>query len=207
MSTYSNKFINALLSVDKKTCFDLLEKRFRADKSFSTVENLIAESLEKIGEGWEDGSVSLSQVYMSGIICEELFEKYVFNKPNNPSNNKRIGILTLNDHHTLGKRIVTSIVNSYGYNIIDLGTGLSPEEAFISIIDNKLDILLVSTLMLHSALKIKTLKKLLLEKNISTKLIVGGAPFRLDETLWEKVGADGFCPSAFDALAYFKEVR
>ena len=28
MSTYSNKFLEALLSVDKQACFALLEKRF-----------------------------------------------------------------------------------------------------------------------------------------------------------------------------------
>ena len=207
MSTYSNKFMDALLSVDKKACFDLLEKRFRADSSFSTVENLITDALQKIGEGWEDGSISLSQVYMSGVICEELFEKYIITNTHFPSNQKKVGILTLNDHHTLGKRIITSIVNSYGYNIMDLGHGLSPEEALDLIIENNLDILLISTLMLHSALKVKTLKDLLLKQNISTKLIVGGAPFRMDENLWLKVGADGFCPNAFDTLSYFKGAK
>ena len=77
MSTYSNKFLEALLSVDKQACFALLEKRFRADSSFSSIENLIIESLQKVGEGWENGTVSLSQVYMSGVICEELFDKYI----------------------------------------------------------------------------------------------------------------------------------
>ena len=124
MSTYSNKFLEALLSVDKQACFALLEKRFRADSSFSSIENLIIESLQKVGEGWENGTVSLSQVYMSGVICEELFDKYIAIKTPFIDTVQKIGILTLNDHHTLGKRIVTALVHSYGYNILDLGSGL-----------------------------------------------------------------------------------
>ena len=35
------------------------------------------EALERIGDGWEEGQLSLSQVYMSGVICEEMIEKYI----------------------------------------------------------------------------------------------------------------------------------
>ena len=207
MSTYSNKFLEALLSVDKQACFALLEKRFRADSSFSSIENLIIESLQKVGEGWENGTVSLSQVYMSGVICEELFDKYIAIKTPFIDTVQKIGILTLNDHHTLGKRIVTALVHSYGYNILDLGSGLSPEKAVTLIKQAQLDIIFVSTLMLHSALKIKNLKELLIKENLSVKVIVGGAPFRFDENLWQKVNAVGCCTSAFDTLKYYKEVK
>ncbi|MNY51424.1 B12 binding domain protein [compost metagenome] len=32
------------------------------------------------------------------------------------------------------------------------------------------------------------------------KILVGGMPFNIDRTLWEKVGADGYAPDAKGAL-------
>ena len=55
--------------------------------------------------------------------------------------------------------------------------------------------------------KIKNLKELLIKENLSVKVIVGGAPSRFDENLWQKVNADGCSTSAFDTLKYFKEVN
>ena len=38
------------------------------------MEKLVVPALERIGAGWEQGRVALSQVYMSGRICEELVD-------------------------------------------------------------------------------------------------------------------------------------
>lgn len=36
---------------------------------------LVTATLKRIGDGWEEGKVALSQVYLSGIICEEVIDK------------------------------------------------------------------------------------------------------------------------------------
>ncbi|WP_373507819.1 B12-binding domain-containing protein [Thiocapsa sp.] len=40
-----------------------------ADARLDVVERLVVPSLERIGDLWERGEVSLSQVYMSGRLC------------------------------------------------------------------------------------------------------------------------------------------
>jgi methanogenic corrinoid protein MtbC1 len=62
-------------------------------------------------------------------------------------------------------------------------------------------VLLVSTLLLPSALRVKDLRRRLDELHAPTRLIVGGAPFRLDPQLWREVGADANGNSATDAIA------
>ena len=44
--------------------------------------------------------------------------------------------------------------------------------------------------MFSSALKVKLVKEKLTAMGSIAKIIVGGAPFRLDSTLWKSVGAD-----------------
>jgi len=38
------------------------------------VEQVVVPALEQIGDGWESGDVALSQIYMSGRICEKLVD-------------------------------------------------------------------------------------------------------------------------------------
>ncbi|MDZ7777050.1 MAG: hypothetical protein U5L09_16260 [Bacteroidales bacterium] len=49
----------------------------------------------------------------------------------------------------------------------------------------KIKILLLSVLMLPSALHVKDLKQKL--NGTGVKIVVGGAPFRFDENLWKEV--------------------
>ena len=184
------EFEKALLQINRVKAQEIIEKCYASEERFEQIENLIIKSLEYVGDGWENGGISLSQVYMSGVICEELIEKYLPKTQIKRIDNPKIAIAVLLDHHALGKRIVYSILRSGGYEIIDLGQGLSVDELVEKTIENKIDILLISTLMLSSALKVKTLIELLSTQDKVPKVIVGGAPFRLDKSLWANVGAD-----------------
>ncbi|MFO7887712.1 MAG: cobalamin-dependent protein [Eubacteriales bacterium] len=182
-------FQTSLLKIDRIKAAEIFENIYLKDKNFETLEYLTMEALERIGDGWEDGQLSLSQVYMSGVICEELIEKYIPKYNSSYKNSPKIAIGVLQDHHALGKRIVYSLLRAGGYNLLDFGQGLSAEEIVDKTIESDLDFLLISTLMLPSALKVKNIVKSLRENGSNTKVIVGGAPFRLDEHLWKKVDA------------------
>ena len=67
--------------------------------------------------------------------------------------------------------------------------------------DDKVEILLISVLMLHSSFKIQRVREKLTEANLDVKIVVGGAPFRFDDELWREVGADAMCRTASDAVA------
>ena len=66
-----------LLQINRIEAAKIFKNFYEKDKNFEMLEHLTIEVLEKIGDGWENGQLSLSQVYMSGVICEELIEKYI----------------------------------------------------------------------------------------------------------------------------------
>ena len=187
-----NAFQTALLQIDRIRAAEIFENCYLENKSFEALEYMTMGALEKIGTDWEDGHLSLSQVYMSGVICEELIEKYMPNFNVTTRKEPRIGIAVLQDHHALGKRIVCSVLRAGGYDVLDFGQGLSAEEIVEKTMEKKIDILLISTLMLSSALQVKKVVEILREKNAPVKIIAGGAPFRLDNSLWQKVNADAY---------------
>ena len=183
-------FQTALLQIDRIKAAEIFESCYLDNNSFEALEHLTIKALENIGTGWEEGQLSLSQVYMSGIICEELIEMYLPKFTVSYKKEPRLAIAVLQDYHALGKRIVYSVLRAGGYEVIDFGQGLIVDEIVRKTIEEKIDILLISTLMLPSALKVKNVVEILRKKNPSVKIIVGGAPFRLDHTLWQKVNAD-----------------
>lgn len=202
----SNEFLNALLQINRTRAALLFEECYMRDSNFSSLEAMTINALEHIGQGWEAGKYSLAQVYMSGVICEELVDRYLPRVDVKRQNVPKIAIAVLLDHHALGKRIVYSMVRASGFEIIDFGAGLSVEEIVEKTLSEQIEVLLISTLMLPSALKVKQVKELLKNAGASVKIVVGGAPFRLDETLWEAVNADAFGKTASDIIPIIEQM-
>ncbi|MBC3805678.1 cobalamin-binding protein [Acetobacterium fimetarium] len=184
------EFEKALLQINRMRAAEIFEQCHASGKGFEELELIAIQSLENIGDGWESGTISLSQVYMSGVICEELIDKYLPKFQIKRTDIPKMAIAVLLDHHALGKRIVYSILRAGGFEIMDFGQGLSVEELVSKTVENQIEILLISTLMLPSALKVKIMKEQLASHGATPKIIVGGAPFRLDKNLWLTVGAD-----------------
>ena len=205
------EFEKSLLQINRMKAAEIFEKCYSSENSFDGLEQLAIQSLEKIGAGWENGTVSLSQVYMSGVICEELIDKYLPKFQIKRTNIPKMAIAVLLDHHALGKRIVYSILRAGGFEVMDFGQGLSVEELVAKTIEYEIEILLISTLMLPSALKVKLVKEQLAAQGAAPRIIVGGAPFRLDKNLWQTVGADADGKNASSIIktieALMKEVE
>jgi monomethylamine corrinoid protein len=190
---------NALLMIDKNKVKDILTTAFQNEPPFHLVEILIVPVLEKIGLGWENGDYSLSQVYMSGRICEEMVD--IILPPSDPTRimQPKMAIVTFEDYHILGKRIVYSALRASGFELANFGQ-MQADELLERVIQEKIKILLISTLMLPSAIHIKNLILQFKEKGTQIKVIVGGAPFNFDSQLWHEVGADGYGASAPEAV-------
>ena len=190
----------ALLSMDRVAVSDILNGSM--SEGFGSFAEVLTEALEDIGSEWENGELALSQVYVAGIISEEVMSSFLGSIPEGPKANPRIAIGVLEDHHILGKKIVLSLMRSKGLNVIDYGHGLSPEDVAQRAKENGIEYLCISSLMLHAAMKVKDLRLELDKRKCFPKIIVGGAPFRLDRSLWRDVGADAFCSNASEVFEY-----
>jgi len=201
----SERFEQALLSVDRLLVRRILSECKSALPIFRILEELIIPAMERIGKGWELGAIALSQVYMSGRICEELLDSILPADQAAFRNHQMLAIAVLNDHHMLGKRIVSSVLRAGGFRLLDYGT-LDAESLVNRVKEDHVGVLLISTLMLPSALRIREVREGLYEAGCDVKLVVGGAPFRLDRQLWREVGADAVGYNASDALAIAAEM-
>ncbi|MBK5970689.1 MULTISPECIES: cobalamin B12-binding domain-containing protein [Thiorhodovibrio] len=205
-------FVDALLAIDRLALEKMVSGADPAN-SLAPIDELVVPALESIGEQWERGDVSLSQVYMSGRLCEELITGLPQFKSveagevsewgadgGSEKPPLRIGISTLDDYHLLGKRMVCAVLRASGYRVRDYGTADAATLAE-HVVRDDVQVLLLSVLMLPSALRVKNLRAALDAAGQRTRILVGGAPFRFDPNLYHEVGADAFGATAADALA------
>ncbi len=195
-------FKDILLACDRLAALNLAKQWQDTMTPTAAIDQLIVPVLEDIGQGWEQGSVALSQVYMASRICEEITTQLLPALSRKNTKQPAMAIALLNDYHSLGKTIVYSTLLASGHTLKDYGR-MSTAELVQRVIADKLKIILISTLMLPSALHIAEVSKQL--KGHDVHIIVGGAPFRFDPTLWQQVGAHAMGRTASDAITLINE--
>ncbi len=199
------RFERALLSLDRFAAERLLAEASRGPARVEVVEAIVAPALEHIGLEWEAGSMALSQVYMSGRLCEDVVTSLLPAPAAAGWKGPRIAIATLEDYHVLGKHMVLSALRASGFAVRDLGRGTAEELASRAAAE-EIDLLLLSMLMVSSALRVKDLRDLVQSRRARVRLVVGGAPFRLNPALGEQVGADASGRNSADAIAIVRDM-
>jgi len=200
LEAWLQAFEQALLSLDRLGARRILTEAQGSWTAGELVEKLVAPVLEKMGDDWESGRIALSQIYMGGRICEELVDLILPPASPNRKSQPKMAIAVLEDYHLLGKRIVYSTLRASGFELLDYGR-MDVDGLVNRVKQDRVKILLISTLMLPSALRVKEVKTGLMAAKLAVKIVVGGAPFRFDEQLWKEVGADATSPNASGAVS------
>jgi trimethylamine corrinoid protein len=164
------------------------------------VDGLLVPALRSIGNAWGAGRVALSQVYTAARLADEIVAGIETSGRPYRTPAPRIGLAVLEDRHELGKRIVSMTLRAVGYPVHDYGAGITAESLAEHAAADELDILLVSTLMLRSAFRVEVLRRELDSFSRRPRIVVGGAPYLFDASLWKEVGADAMGRSASDAI-------
>lgn len=196
---FVERFEQALLAVDQLEAQRLLAEAGKILTPLQLVDEIIAPALEHIGEKWEHGAAALSQIYMGGRICEALVDNLMPPGSSRRLLRPKVAIVVLDDFHFLGKNLVYSALRASGFDPLDWGHA-TVEELVERVRVEGIEVLLISTLMLPSALRIKEVRAKLDALGLHTKIVVGGAPFRFDPQLWREVGANACGQNALDAI-------
>ncbi|MDR0648034.1 MAG: corrinoid protein [Synergistaceae bacterium] len=104
------------------------------------------------------------------------------------------------DTHDIGKNLVKIMLETAGYEVIDLGRDV-PGERFVSAVrETGAQIVALSTLMSTSMNNMKKVIEHLAEEGMreNVKVIVGGGP--VSASFAKKIGADGYAENATEAV-------
>jgi len=98
------------------------------------------------------------------------------------------------------------MLESAGYEIIDLGRDVPPRRFVDAAIENNADVIALSTLMTTTMDRMSDVIGILNEGNIRDKfkVIVGGGP--ISQSFADKIGADGYSVNAAEAVRLVKRL-
>jgi methanogenic corrinoid protein MtbC1 len=195
---YAEQLEQAFLAVDLGAARAALSAAAAQMGPTRALEAVLVPALDRLGDRWGRGGASLSQVFMAGRYAERLADE-LLPAAAPPEGALRVGVAVLEDQHLLGKRMVVAHLRAAGLSPLDLGDGLSPAALAERAVEARVDVLLVSTLMLRAALAVRELVAQLRARGSAARVAVGGAPFRMDPGLWREAGADACGQSAADA--------
>ena len=166
------------------------------------IEQGILKGLETVGQKWKTYEYFIPNVLVSAMatkLCLNVLHSSI-NTSENRYIGKAIAGTVRGDVHDIGKNIVLMFMETAGFEVIDLGIDVTPEQFVKGVRKEKPNLLLLSclyTVTMHSMEDtIIALKKAGLKEKVRT--IVGGAP--ITQEFAASIGADGFGVDAVDGV-------
>lgn len=200
--------------------FKIILKGIREEAKIATVKLLeykeplevvneyIIPALDVVGEKYEKGDIFLPQLIQSAETVKNSFQviKDKLRKGTNDDISKgKIVLATVKgDIHDIGKNIVKVLLESYNYEIIDLGKDVSKEKIVEAVIKNNVKLIGLSALMTTT---VKNMEETICElKKIKPGCIVmvGGAV--LNEEYANMIQADYYAKDANESVTIARKV-
>ena len=176
-----------------------------------TVDDILKKGLlaamDLVGERFGAGDIFIPQVIWSAKAMQagmEILRPHFTEDQQGKSVRIIIGTAE-GDIHDIGKNLVGMMLEGAGFEVVDIGVGVKPEQFVEKAVEEKADIIGVSALLTTTMMSMAEVVKLKNEKGLSSlKVIIGGAPLSLD--FCKEIGADAYGVDAMDAVAKVKEL-
>ncbi|MBU1880912.1 dihydropteroate synthase, partial [bacterium] len=164
-------------------------------------EKILIPALQEVGRRYERKQFFLPQVILAAETMQDAFKrlKDLFPAAEQAQSRGTIVLATVKgDVHDIGKNIVSTILQNYGFKVIDLGKNVDSRD-IVKIADKvKANFVGLSALMTTTMVEMGRVIKDLGEAGIKTKVIVGGAVVSKDFAA--DIGADGYGKDAMEAV-------
>jgi 5-methyltetrahydrofolate--homocysteine methyltransferase len=166
--------------------------------AMEVIENAIIPALEEIGKGFETGKVFLPQLLMAADAAGAAFEAVRTSMSANAAaqhKGRPIVIATVKgDIHDIGKNIVRSLLENYGFDVIDLGRDVAPETIVKAARKSNAMLIGLSALMTTTVGAMAETVALVRKSGLDCKTCVGGAVVTQDYA--DEINADFYAKDA-----------
>ena len=163
-----------------------------------TPETILNESLmigmRKIGDKFEAGKAFIPDMLIAAKAMNAAMEhlKPFFESGEVELKGDFIIGTVAGDLHDIGKNIVRMVLTGGGWNVIDLGTDVKPEQFVETLKQYPNAHVGMSALLTTTMMNMELVTKAIKDVSPNTKVYVGGAP--LSQDFSDKIGADGYFP-------------
>lgn len=188
----------------KESAHQTVSELLKTSEPLVIINEEMIPALDRVGKGFEKGTVFLPQLLMSAEAAKAAFEviKEQMAKAGKEEEKKgKIILATVKgDIHDIGKNIVKVLLENYGYDVIDLGKDVPPELVVETAVEKEVKLVGLSALMTTTVPSMEETIRQLRKAAPGTKVMVGGAV--LTEDYARTIGADRYCRDAMASVNY-----
>ena len=188
----------------QKCAEGLLQSR----EALEIINHCMIPALNEVGKDFEYGKVFLPQLLMSAEAARGVFAVLKEKMEASGQGGNRRGSVILatvkGDIHDIGKNIVKVLLESYRFDVIDLGRDVPPETVVETAVRRKVRLVGLSALMTTTVANMEETIRQLHEKAPDVKIMVGGAV--MTESYAASIHADRYCKDAMASVQYAEEV-
>jgi len=184
----------------------LAQEALETESGLSLVETRLIPALDRVGEGYEQGKVFLPQLLSAAQAAQVVFEAVRASLAGGDAVKKgRLAVATVRgDIHDIGKNIVKTVLENYGYDVLDLGRDVPPETVVEAVVRDSIRLVGLSALMTTTLPAMEETIRQLKALDNPPVVWVGGAV--LTPEYAKKMGADYYAKDAKQSVEIARRV-
>jgi len=200
---------DAVLNGDAKAAKAATEQALAAGADpLTLVQDFMMPAMAEVGRRFETNEYFVPELLISARAMKaalELIRPLLVASGTEPVGRVALGTVK-GDLHDIGKNLVGAMLEGGGYEVLDLGVNVTPEQFVAAVKEKNANIVAMSALLTTTMPAMKTTIDALQQAGVrqQVKVLIGGAP--ITQKYAEEIGADGYSESAAGAVAAAKKV-
>ncbi|WPC44627.1 corrinoid protein [Clostridium sp. JS66] len=203
------KLSDAVVDMEEDETVEISKQCVENDiNAYEAIDKGLANGMNKAGELYEEGEYYIPELLMCSDAMYaglDVLKPHLKKDENEVKEKVVIGVVQ-GDTHDIGKNLVRIMMETEGFEVIDLGRDIPPINFVEKAKEVGASIIVLSTLMTTTmdgmAEVINILKSQGLKDKI--KVMIGGGP--ISQSYADKIGADGYTTDASKAAKFAKDL-
>jgi 5-methyltetrahydrofolate--homocysteine methyltransferase len=198
---------DAIVTGDAKTSRSVSEQALKEGVDpLKLVMEHMAPAMSEVGRRFECNDYFVPELLLSARAMKaamELIRPLLTAQGAEPVGRVAIGTVK-GDLHDIGKNLVAAMLEGGGFEVIDLGVNVTPEQFVNTVKEKKANVIALSALLTTTMPSMKTTIDALQQAGVrqQVKVIIGGAP--ITQKYADEIGADGYSDNAAEAVPLAK---
>ncbi len=205
----SNELHDAILNGDAKKAHAVTQAAIEAGIApMALISESMVPAMDEVGRLFETEEYFVPELLLAGRAMKSAMELL---RPLLVAAGQKLSVRVVigtvkGDLHDIGKNIVASMLEGSGFEVIDLGTDVSPEDFVTAVQERKPQVVCMSALLTVTMPAMKTTIDALTSARLRTKVkvLIGGAPVTMQYA--KEIGADGYSENASGAVSLVKNL-
>ena len=200
---------DAILNGNAKKAHEATEAALTAGaEPMKLIQETMVPAMDEVGKLFECEDYFVPELLLAGRAMKNAMELI---KPRLCAAGRKMAVRVIigtvkGDLHDIGKNIVASMLEGSGFEVIDLGTDVTPENFVKAVRESTPHVLCMSALLTVTMPAMKSTIDALETAGVreQVKVLVGGAP--VTSQYAREIGADGYSDNASGAVSMVKEL-